>query len=556
MATGSRHPEPGWLQREWLWILAVAGGTVLRLWQLSDQVLADDEWHAVRTALVKSFVEILSDFSVSATIPVAFSHKIMYATVGISELSVRLPWVLCGLATLVVLPWLVRPHVGAPTSRVFAAMLAISPLLVYFSRYARPYSASLLLSFVGLVAFYRWWMGGRRGWAVLFVITTVLSTYLHLTALFALMAPFAFAVVDLSLRRRSGDRRSSLIELVVLGLATVVGLAAVLAVPVALDWGAIAARAGSSDVGIRTLIHTMALFAGTGQLWVAALFAITALAGAVILIRRDAGFTAHLVWACFVAVIGSSASRAEAVSIPIVFARYTLVLLPVLLLLVAAAVEALMEVARARTGSLAAAALPAAIVITLLAQGPLPAIYYRPNNWTNHAIFQYSYDPSGPYSYVHEVRPRRIPDFYRRLSDEPRESLVIVEAPFFYEWYNNPFPFYQKVHRQKVRAGVLGQGCRQAGSFMLPRQGRHRLRLRTIVATSRPEQLVAAGADYLVLHKNLREELRPEPYAITQVPHSNIPRKSTVGECIEGYRELYGPVVFEDQDIVVFALSS
>jgi hypothetical protein len=74
------------------------------------------------------------------------------------------------------------------------------------------------------------------------------------------------------------------------------------------------------------------------------------------------------------------------------------------------------------------------------------------------------------------------------------------------------------------------------------------------VNVSRPQQLIAAGADYLVLHKNLREELRPKPYAIKRVPNSNIPRKSTVGDCIESFRTIYGPVVFEDRDIVVFAV--
>ncbi len=543
-----------WFRREWLWVLAFLVGSGIRLWQFPSQVLADDEWHAIRTACIKSFVEILSDFSVSAAIPLAFWHKVMFATVGLSEVSIRLPLLVTGLASLVVLPWVARRHVGAETCRVFAVFLAISPLLIYYSRYARPYSISLLLSFVGLVAFYRWWTGGLRSWAALFTVCTVLSTYFHLTALFTMAAPFAFGVADLLLRRRVEERRPTLLALIVTGASCGLGLALVLAVPVAHDWGAIAHRAGTSSVGLDTLVHSMALFAGTGHLLVAALFTAVVILGLVALWQRDARFTILLLWSCFVAVIGSWLSMAAAVHVPIVFARYTLVLLPVLLLLAAAGLGRIASAVKNRAGSVWAAAVPVVCLVALFAQGPLPATYARPNNWTNHAIYQYSYDPQGPFSYAHDLRPLRISKFYRQLAEQPQGSLVIVEAPFFYEWHNSPYAFFQEVHGQHVRAGLLGFQCHQKRAFSLPQQGRHRLRISTIVNISRPETLAAAEADYLVLHKNLRKELPRKAYQIARVPNSNIPLESSIGECVSAFRELYGPEIFEDQDIFVFAL--
>ena len=54
----------------------------------------------------------------------------------------------CGLLTLVVLPLYVAPRLGRATAALFALLLAVSPLLVIFSRMARPYAITLLLGWI------------------------------------------------------------------------------------------------------------------------------------------------------------------------------------------------------------------------------------------------------------------------------------------------------------------------------------------------------------------------------------------------------------------------
>ena len=63
----------------------------------------------------------------------------------------RWPMMLAGIATLVALPLYARRYLGAGTALFFSVLLAISPMLVFYSRMARPYALTLLLSLVALI---------------------------------------------------------------------------------------------------------------------------------------------------------------------------------------------------------------------------------------------------------------------------------------------------------------------------------------------------------------------------------------------------------------------
>jgi hypothetical protein len=50
-----------------LWLLAVATGMALRLYQLSDQILVDDEWHALHALLAGGPLDIFLNFGALTT---------------------------------------------------------------------------------------------------------------------------------------------------------------------------------------------------------------------------------------------------------------------------------------------------------------------------------------------------------------------------------------------------------------------------------------------------------------------------------------------------------
>ena len=107
--------------------------------------------------------------------------------------------VACGLATLVILPLYVAPRLGGGTSAVFALLVAISPLLVVFSRMARPYAITLLLGWIAHGAFQRYHMSmrGQAAAGLTYGAATSLATWLHPVVALFVLAPMLWALGEL-----------------------------------------------------------------------------------------------------------------------------------------------------------------------------------------------------------------------------------------------------------------------------------------------------------------------------------------------------------------------
>jgi hypothetical protein len=546
---GRRFVAARWLAEEWLWLLAVAVGTVLRLDQLAAQIVADDEWHALYALLRRSYLGIVTHFGeADYSIPLALLYRAVADTVGLSEVAMRLPVVAAGLATLVVLPLLVRDLVGPEASRASAWLLAVSPLHVYFSRYARPYSISLLCAVVALIAFYRWWSGGREAWARVFVIGAVFGAYLHLSVLPAVGAPLLFAALHRAAGRAARPPRGRL--LAVAGAAAV-ALALLLLPPMLVDWPALVGKARGGRVGLDTLEGAARLFGGTRH--GALLLASAALAAwGAWRLGRIAPSLARLAWLVVGCQIGFLVLvRPVRLEVPVVLMRYALPLLAVWLLVVGIGTSGVDAVLRRALPRVPSGIVPLAFGVTLLLLGPLPEAYYRPNSWTNHALFQYGYEPAGPDSYNRDVRPQRISSFYLELARLPRQTVVLAEVPWFYEWGNNPFPYYQRIHRQRMIVGFLGHRCDEPpGASRLPIGGPHGLRFEHYFCVSDIRGLRQQRVRYVVFHRDLIREIPGRP-----VPgYPPYPTPMDVRPWVELYARAFGPPVFEDEDLVVFDL--
>src|SRR5665213_899641 len=123
-------------------MLAFLAGLFLRLHLLSGQVLIDDEWHGLYYVIGKSPWWLLTHFSIpgATCIPLNFYTWLLGATIGWSELMLRLPSLVCGLLIVVAGLLLARKLVGTRRAALLAFLLAISPTLVFYSRISRPYS--------------------------------------------------------------------------------------------------------------------------------------------------------------------------------------------------------------------------------------------------------------------------------------------------------------------------------------------------------------------------------------------------------------------------------
>jgi hypothetical protein len=504
---------------------ALAIGAALRFQQIADQILADDEWHALHALHLRRWEWIASHFGeADHSIPLTLVYKALASTLGLSEIVMRAPMLLCGLLAVVVLPLLVADDVGEAASVVFAWLLAIAPLHVYFSRYARPYAITMLLACVAALAFQRWWTRRGRGWAATYALCAVAAVSLHLAVAPFVLVPIALTAIGAPRAWRA---------LVPPATAVVLGLGLALAAPLTADREALARKIGAGAVTRATLAGAAQLFAGTANMRLVALVGVLAVLGAAVTVARRRAFGASFV-ALAACQVGAAFAAAPAGLVhPIVVVRYMLPVLPLVLLWVAIGIHALARRA------LPAAALGIALAALLFAGGPLPALCRRPNDWTNHALFQYAYDPESPYAYQRMLAPERVSGFYSRLAQEPPETLLVVEAPWYYAWDENLYPYVQAVHRQRMRVGFVAPQDRFARLGELP-QGSG-MRFRNAIHVGDRAELARQDVRYVIFHKDLKAELRGRPREAVDVSN-----------WIHSYADAYGAPAFEDDLVVVF----
>jgi len=528
-----------------LWICALVAGSALRLHQLRDQVLVDDEWHALHALLAGSPLDVLRSFGTTDhSIPLTLWDMLLEHTVGLTELGMRLPSLAAGIATLVVVPWLLRDVVGARASVALAWLLAIAPLHVFFSRYARPYEPAMLASSVALLGLYlatrkeRPWL--RRAalagavvapW-LLPVVLPVVATALGLASLHALSALRASPAAARDARGTLGG-----VALVVVAWAALLGL------PLAFDAGAIGDKIGRGTLEWATLAGASELLLGTTSraLRVACLVAVVA--GAVVLLRRAPRFAAWLALAAAAHVAALLLAAPHGLRFPIVLARYVFVLSPFLLLLVALACEAADAVLRERAPGGAFARAPlvtATAVLVLYLAGPLRWIDAFPNDFTSHASYQADYRPE---RYFERFRPERVSAFYEQLSREAVGSRTVVEAPWYFYWHG--LAWLQRLHRQHVVVGFVDPARDAVRVGEVPRD-RAGIRLRNALHVGDVAALRGRGVDYVIFHHDVYAEMR--------VPFADAPVE--VQPWIEQYRRDVGPPIFEDASITVFALGA
>lgn len=509
-----------------LWLLPpFLAGALLRLWNLPDQILGGDEIHALRAAVNLPLREILTSYQQTDNcIPLTALYKVLMGWgVPLSEMVVRLPVVLCGLAALLAMPLAFAGRVGRRVAVLFAWLLAVSPSLVLYSRIARSYLPIVLLGFGAVVAFEVWWRTRSRLAGVGYVVLGALAIWFHLGAGPFVASPFLFAVGDLALHREGRWRR--LRDLTLLGLSLCFALALFL-VP---SWGSLARlvqgkRQEQSVAWGDLLPDLLRLQAGTGRPWLAALFWVAAIAGLVLLIRRSPrlGFYTATVAAGHVA--GLLVLSPMGLANPVIFGRYVLVVLPLVLLWVAAALGQVRIV-----GGL--------LVALLAAGGPFAEPVYRSSSFAHHNDF------------VAFIRERAsspaVPAFYETLRDGD-----VVEFPWHTIWqYNRAFYAYQRVHGR----GVIVSTSQR----LLFRPG---LRMKNVVAPD-PEALCASGARYLIVHLRIgREEDRVLPAeGVIRTADAYRLRRSLRrdAEILTGKaRRLWGKPVYSDRSIRVWDLDA
>jgi hypothetical protein len=476
--------------RDWLLLAApTLAGAVLRLWGIERQVLADDELHALQFAAEHSLGTILTSTSPEVDHSVPLTALVRLALDGglePSELLLRAPVLLAGVALVPVLALGVRRAVGARIACAFAWLLAISPLLVLYGRLLRSYGPVLLLALAAVLAFHRWLERGRRADALLYAFLAPLAAWFHLVSAVFVAAPLAWGAL-MARRRRGGPRWR---EVAVLGAGT--GLfAAALFAPLAASLASfVGAKSGAGTWQWQALRGTLQLQAGVVSPVAAVLFFAVCALGAVRLARLRPGLCAYLGFLSVAHVAAVLAARPAKLENVLVLDRYLVLLLPILLLFAASAFGS--DGSRGGRALIGHGCL-AAFLALLFLDGPLTRWQYLHGSFAHHdrflAFFRARSDapPAG----------RESPASYARLAAD-ESARAIVECPVDHRWSRSNAPYYdQRVHGKEVVV-----------SSDLALHADPRFRWRNAVA-ARPAAFLASRADYLVLHLDPGAEERP-----------------------------------------------
>jgi hypothetical protein len=506
-----------------------AFGAWLRLWSIGAQIVSDDEMHSLNAVRWDSAWQIFTTWYPSDVgNPFALLQDAIGTAVGLNEVTARLPVLAAGLGAVVVLPWLARSALGTRVALTYAALIAVSPQLVYYSRYGRPYMVSTFLAACALFALLRWWRHGEPGAAAAYAVIAPLAIWFSLPVAPVVATPLGVAAVAVLMGRAPCRSRAPIAALTV-GL--VLGTALLLAPASIGSPGGLVTKIGGGRAGPGVLGPVAGLYAGTSHVPLMLAFWVAAAIGVAVGCARHRAIFAAGAAAIAAAIAGLWITNPVFLESPLVFARYAAGTLPIVLLCVAFGLAEIDR--RLNLGPITSVG----CVFALLAWGPFPKLYRSPNQFTNHTATQRWFDlPDAP-------PPPQMSPFYCGVGRRP-EPFAIVETPWFYYWSANLFGRYQQVHHRTVYIGMAhpDDPNLERATPRWPFGGP--FRFRHFVPLDAKSFGAPANIRYAVVHKDLYREMGQ--YLFFPEPGFPVP------EMLRDLSGRFGAPVFEDDRVVVF----
>lgn len=184
----------------YLLVIIVACALILRLININQSYWLD-EGISVNAAKNLSFAQIITTFSTGDFHPPLYYLllKLIINTLGDSELVSRSISVISGVLTVLVVYKLAKNLYENQTAIVASALVATSPLLIYYSQEARMYSIATLFSTGSLYFFTRLLKDDKIIYWAGFIISSVLAFYLDYMPL--LIIP-AYLLLLISAKRK------------------------------------------------------------------------------------------------------------------------------------------------------------------------------------------------------------------------------------------------------------------------------------------------------------------------------------------------------------------
>ncbi|MCB1954237.1 MAG: glycosyltransferase family 39 protein [Rhodocyclaceae bacterium] len=505
-------------------------GLFLRVQQLGDQWLTDDEWHAVhRVVAGQTYAELASTVGAADySIPQALLYKFLAAGGGLDERTMRLPMVAAGLVMLVAGTVWARRRFGWWTGYSFAVLLAISPFLVNYSRTARPYAITCLLVWLSLFSAAQWVRTRSNAWGACYGVAATFACWLHMAAAPFALAPLAWVAFD-ALRTAWRDRQWQGMVPVSLVASAVVGAVGILCIrPMLLSRSALASRLGSDLPDLETLVEMMHLWVGSGLDVLVGFASVLALVGSLRLWRTRRDLLLLLLAGTGATLAGIYLSKPAWIQNGLTMGRYLLPLLPAFLLAMALGIVRLSEAIPARPIRILVSIL---LPWTFLVGSPHADMLRRPNNFTLHYWYQFDYrEAQNPVRVGMKAMP--IHSFWASLASAEAGTRTIAVAGHGLESFTVPDVRWQTRHHQYVVQAQLTGYCKPP-PYIAEAPPSAGFALHNAVELGDMGLPDTRKVDFLVFEK-----------------HGSVP----VGRCIEKFKQDHGMPFLEDDALAVFDL--
>lgn len=520
-------------------------GIWVRLDQFLDQILIDDEWHAVHQLILHSPRDILMSFGYTDhSIPLTLLYWLETSWIGLNELGMRWPMMLCGLATLVLFPWYVWRTVGQREAILIAFMLAISPMLVVYSQTARPYSITLLLAYVAHFAFSRYCgnTSHRLAFGVLYGVAAVLATWMHLIVGPFVVAPFLYEGISI-LRAAAPERQLRFRRVLLLGLPTAIGMLLFILPPLLTNFSVIGAKSGIDSPSWQTIVGVWYVWIGTPSTMVVLTFLVLAAIGAPKLWRESMVVRSALLGlALTLAVI--LVTKPAWVHHSVTFGRYLLPAIPLFLLFVAAGSTLLADAIGQKIRPMRKVIVTALLFmppLLLALQTPLANMLRHPNNNLTHSIYSFDYRPDHNLILNRSIKDIPLSSYWSQLAAQPRDSLRIAVAPFYFESYNWDAPRWELISGQTIIPAYLTGLCVDWRLGEIPNI--ERFKFRNAVFLNDQENLAIHKIDLIAYQK---------PYMMKEADGIEHVVGKDTSNCEAAMRIRFGLPQYEDDKIIIF----
>jgi hypothetical protein len=294
------------VKKYYFFLTMIAGifiGGFLRIYHIGSQIIWDDEWHGIYSAGFNHLKYIFTHFHLNDNcIPLTIYYRMMLNSIGLNEIIIRLPQFLSGILILLIFPLIIKKLFNGRIALIYLFLIAISPLLIYFSRFARPYSIVVFLSFIAIISFYFWIVKRKVIYAAIYLASAILAPYFSLSSLAFVLAPILYIVI-ISFTQQRGlflnglKKFPRLKDIGIVFFILTVGISAWL-LPAAESFSEVMKKSGKGFIDLGTLGGCATLFSGSKSIIVCLILLLLFVYGLFVLYNIDKLLLSYLCIIC------------------------------------------------------------------------------------------------------------------------------------------------------------------------------------------------------------------------------------------------------------------